>query len=276
MTYGPEYFEAIPAGPGVHRLIANTCKVIDFEIVELTDGSDHRFATEQREHGIVVLTGTVDVAVDDQEFAVVGGRVSVFDQKPSMVYAPCDSAVRIIARGPAEVALCSAVASTRFEPYLVGPGDVASGTWGTHNTTRNYDFTLDANRPSERLYVAEVTVTSGNWATYPPHKHEVDDPDGGELSQEEMYYYRTEPATGFGFCAVYGGRVGSDFAFVVRDRTILKIPYGYHVVTAAPGYRVWYLALYAGNGKGAKPRIDPDHAWYRNAEVVLAQAGRGL
>ncbi|MFC7404387.1 5-deoxy-glucuronate isomerase [Georgenia alba] len=267
--YGQEYFEDIGTSAGVNTLRANTCRLIDFALVVLQDGEAHRFETASREFGIVVLTGTVDVAVGSRVFSGVGGRSSVFAAPPSMVYAPCGAEVTVTASGDAEVALCSAPSESDLEPYLVGPDDVTRGTWGQHNTTRDYAFTIDATRPSERLYVAEVTVSSGNWATYPPHKHEDDAPERGELFQEEMYYYRVSPATGFGFCGLYGGKVGSDYAFVVRDRTMLKMPHGYHVVTAAPGYKVWYLALFAGNSKGAAPQTDPDHAWYHNVETVL-------
>lgn len=265
---GP-YFEAVGTAPGVNGLTENTCRLLDFELVVLDAAGSHRFDTGEREYGIVVLTGTVSITVGATEFAGVGGRSDVFAGKPSMVYAPGGASVTIVADGPAEIALCSAPGGPAIDPYLVGPGDVSSGTWGTFNTSRTYDFLVDASRPSDRLFVAEVTVSSGNWATFPPHRHEIDDPATGELFQEEMYFYRVAPSTGFGLAALYGDRVGGDNAFVVRHNTIHKMPFGYHTVTAAPGYRVWYLALFAGNAKAASPLTDPDHAWYHQAEVAM-------
>jgi 5-deoxy-glucuronate isomerase len=263
------YFESVATETGANTLRDNPCRLLDFELVVLEPSEEFRFCTADREYALVVLTGTVTVAVDDREFAGLGGRMDVFSAKPSMVYAPPKSEVTIAAPEAAEVALASAPGATAIEAYAVLPDQVRSGTWGTFNTARDYDFLIDAQRPSERLFVAEVTVASGNWATYPPHRHEIDDPGTGERFQEEMYFYRVAPTTGFGFAALYGGRVGGDNAFIVRNNTIHKMPAGYHTVAAAPGYRIWYLAIFAGNSKQASPLTDPDHAWYHQAEVAI-------
>lgn len=265
----PPFFEAVATGEGVHGLRENPFQVLDFELVVLRQGSEHSFTQPDRETAVVVLTGTVDVRAGQQDFMAVGGRSSVFSGAPSMVYAPRGHAVRVTCPdGPAEIALCSAPSSTDLSPYRVDPDAVTSGAWGRFNTERHYNFLIDDRRPSDRLYLAEVTVTSGNWATYPPHKHERDG-DDGEVFQEEMYYYRVDPQDGFGLCALYGGKVGHDEAFVIRNSTAHKMPYGYHTLTAAPGYRVWYLALYAGDAKAAGPSVDPAHRWYLRAETVL-------
>jgi 5-deoxy-glucuronate isomerase len=271
-----KYFERMELGPGVNRLAENSCPLLDFEMLVLRPGDRHEFATADREYAVVGLSGIVAVEVGGQEFTGVGGRVDVFTGKPSMVYAPAGNDVTITAEGGAEVALCSAPGDPTLSAYVVRPADVVRGTWGVHNTTRHHEFLIDAARPSARLFVAEVTVASGNWATYPPHRHEVDDPVTGELLQEEMYFYRVAPRTGFGLCALYGERVGGDNAFVVRHDTVHKMPAGYHVVTAAPGYRVWYLAFFAGNAKAASPLDDPHHTWYRQAEVALAAMGEQI
>ncbi|WP_116949185.1 5-deoxy-glucuronate isomerase [Jiangella endophytica] len=270
------YFERLEARPGVTTLAHNTCRVLDFTLITLRPGEQHHFATTDREYAVVVLTGTASLEVGDRTFADVGGRSDVFAGKPSMVYAPCGQDVTITTAVGTELALCSAPSATVIEPYVVAPDDVHSGTWGVFNTTRDYDFLLDASRPSERLFVAEVTVASGNWATYPPHRHEVDDPETGEVFQEEMYFYRVQPSTGFGLAALYGDRVGGDNAFIVRHNTIHKMPAGYHTVTAAPGYRVWYLALFAGDRKQAGPLTDADHAWYHQAETTIGHLRRTI
>ncbi len=41
---------------------------------------------------------------------------------------------------------------------------------------------------------------------------------------------------------------------MIRHNSIQKMPAGYHTLAAAPGYRLWYLALYAGNTKS--PALD--------------------
>lgn len=275
-SYGKQYFEEVSAQPGINTLAHNSCKLLNFELAVLNAGEQHTFQTNDREYGLVVLTGTVDILVNEQRFEKVGSRATVFAGPPASVYAPCGAAVTITATNRAEVALCSAPSQMETAPYLVKPEEVTHGKWGQFNTSRTFDFMINQTRPSERLHIAEVTVVSGNWATYPPHKHEDNLPEKGEVFQEEMYYYRVDPADGFGMCALYGGKIEDDYAFVIRNNTIQKMPFGYHTLTAAPGYKVWYLALIAGDTKAASPVPDPHHAWYSRTELVLDNITKNL
>lgn len=274
--YGKPYFEALTRAPGVNRLQYNTCALLDFQLVLLAPKESHVVPTEGREVGIVVLTGKVDIAVGDQRYDNLGGRRTVFEGPPTMVYAPPGATVTITSIGAAEVAIASCPATGGVEPYRVGPGDCLQGSWGNFNTVRTYNYMINAHRPSERLHLAEVTVESGNWATYPPHKHDETRPDVGEIFQEEMYYYRVDQPGGFGFCASYGGKADGDYAFMIRDNTVHKMPDGYHTLCAAPGYKVWYLALIAGHDKGHAVFVDPDHAWYNKTETALRNVSRNL
>lgn len=275
-NYGQSYFEPVPTDPGTNGLRHNTCQVLDFQLLVLEMGQAHHFDTTGREFGIVVLTGRVDITVDGQPFESVGGRKTVFDGPPSMVYAPADAAVAISAQSDCQVALCSSPSNTKFPAYRVDADECFQGSWGHYNTTRTFNYLINGKRPSERLHLAEVTVESGNWATYPPHKHDESRPELGEIFQEEMYYYRVDQPGGFGFCASYGGGADDDYAFMVRDNTIHKMPNGYHTVCAAPGYKVWYLALIAGHDKGHAVFVDPDHSWYFKAETALSNVSRNL
>ena len=47
--------------------------------------------------------------------------------------------------------------------------------------------------PAESLLVTEVVTPAGHWSSYPPHKHDVDDPPR-ETYLEETYYHRLRPA----------------------------------------------------------------------------------
>ena len=267
--YGDEFFETLSLQMGLTGLQKNPCRLLDFNVLTLGMNESHSFETGGREYALVVLTGIVDVLVNGLPFDKVGGRASVFSGPPSMVYAPSGSAVKLVALGKVEVALCSCPSQSAIPPYRLDAKDVISGKWGRYNTSRTYDYLLNASRPSERLHIAEVTVISGNWATYPPHKHEKNEPENGEIFQEEMYYYRVDPAEGFGLAALYGGLVEKDYAFIIRNNTIQKMPYGYHTLTAAPGYRLWYLALIAGDGKTAQPLADPAHSWFTRTDIFL-------
>ena len=82
--------------------------------------------------------------------------------------------------------------------------------------------------------VGETFTPSGNWSTYPPHKHQVDDLPR-EAYHEEMYYFKVNPADGFGICHYYNEE-GEEENFTVRDNSIHMLPRGYHTVVSAPAH----------------------------------------
>ncbi len=259
--YGQAYFETLGEAAGLNKPEFNTCRIIDFAQLVLNPGERHVLSTGDREYGIVLFTGTADIMVDGTSFPGIGRRESVFLSLPSGVYAGCGSEVVIEAKSSLVAGLASAISTTPIPPYSTTPENCQNGHWGEGNTTRHFRYLIGKDCPSERLWLAEVVVRDGRWATYPPHKHE-DVP--GDLFQEEMYFYKVEPQTGFGFCALFGGEVGGDHAFMVRHNTLHKMPFGYHTVAAAPGHQVYYLAVYAGRDKGHRPSPHPDFVDYYN------------
>lgn len=263
--YGQPYFEAVDNQPGINSLKHNTCQVIDFKLLVLKAGETYEMETGDRECGFDVLTGMATFEANGKTFENLGGRKSVFDGPPSMFYAGCQTKVIVKAVDDVEIGIGSCPSKTPIEPYTVLPEESLTGQWGEGNVTRHYRYMVNADKPSERLWFTEVFVQDGRWATYPPHKHERVP---GDLFQEEMYFYKVEPEQGFGFCGQFEGEVGSDYAFVIRNNTIHKMPHGYHTVTAAPGYKVFYLAIYAGDNKEHRPSPHPEHVNYKENKML--------
>ena len=111
--------------------------------------------------------------------------------------------------------------------------------------------------------VGETLNPPGGWSSYPPHKHDVDDPPR-EAIYEEVYFFRIQPEGGFGIQRVYERREGADAlneVLVVEDGDTVIIPRGYHPVVAAPGYQLSYVWALRGEGRryGAWSD-DPAHA----------------
>jgi 5-deoxy-glucuronate isomerase len=260
VNYGGRFFEQLSDEPGMNSIKENPFTVLDFGLLVLEAGGSHRFQTDTREYAIDILSGTATIKVGKTTFSSIGGRSSVFAGPPTLVYAGHSEDVTVHAESACEIALGSAPSSTAIEPYLVTPQQVRSGHWGENTTRRYFDYMIDQSKPSERIAIAEVTVSNGNWATYPPHKHE--EGGAGEAFQEELYFYKVQPEQGFGFCAQFGGQMPEDFAFPITNNTAHKQPFGYHTVAAAPGYSVCYVAVYAGHDKTHKTAPHPDHAWY--------------
>ena len=155
----------------------------------------------------VILGGKATFSINGTTFEKVGGRPSVFILKFHSVYIPSGADFSIKAEGTVEIALPSAPSDEKIEPYVIAPDRVANGIWGGANFKRYFHqiLTLAAqpDLPARRLIVGETFTPSGNWSTYPPHKHQVDNLPQ-EAFHEEMYYFRVSyPTDGFGICVYY-------------------------------------------------------------------------
>jgi 5-deoxy-glucuronate isomerase len=122
--------------------------------------------------------------------------------------------------------------------------------------------------PAQRLIVGETLVPSGNWSTYPPHKHEVDDLPR-EAFHEELYYFRVDLPGGFGHARHYSLERGYDTTYAVQDSTILMLPHGYHTTCSAPGYTNYFLWMLAGEHRTQAVAFDPNHAWVQKTIGLL-------
>lgn len=242
-------FSSVSAENGLNSLPSNPCNLLNFQLLNLNDGQSHSLSSGDREIVAVLLGGKADFSVGTHTFSGVGDRASVFDGKPYSVYIPCNSDVTITGLGPVDIALCSAPSDLETDPYVIAPSSVTTGTWGKLNFTRGFHQILTAtgqpDLPARRLIVGETFTPSGNWSTYPAHKHEVDNlPE--EAFHEEMYFFRITPEDGFGITRFYHN---DDDAvnYTVRNNTILMMPDGYHTYVGAPGFSSYYLWFLAGD-----------------------------
>jgi 5-deoxy-glucuronate isomerase len=216
--------------------------------------------TGAEETALVLLSGVCAVSGDGFSFEL-GPRSNVFEQLPWTVYLPRDTAYRI--EGDAELAIASAPVERRLEPVLQRPEAVDLEIRGAANVTRQINNMIQPGFPAERLLVVEVLTPSGNWSSYPPHKHDEDRfPD--EVKLEEVYYYRAPSTRAFGFQRLYSPVRGFDETWTVRHGDLVLVPYGYHPFTAAPGYDFYYLNALAGDHHSMANTDDPELAWIRD------------
>jgi 5-deoxy-glucuronate isomerase len=229
----------------------------------LAQGEIWEYATGPDEVALVPLGGTCTVTAGDQAWSI-GGRASVFAGQPRALYVPRDSRLLVTADTDLELAVGGARADSRHEPVLIQPEDVAVEIRGAGNAARQINHIIKPEFPADRLLVVEVFTPSGNWSSYPPHKHDVSDLPR-EANLEEIYYYRIEPSDGFAFQRLYtpDGRI--DEAYIIRDGDLLLVPAGYHVFAVAHGYTGYYLNILAGNEsvRTMQPADDPAYAWVR-------------
>ena len=234
---------------------------LELALIQPAPGTPVEAVSPGRESLLVILGGRCSIAVGDAPaWNRLGGRDSVFDGAATSVYVPSGVPYRITAGGQAEIAVLRAPADTGGEPYVISPSEVAVASRGDGAWHRTVHTILDESRPAQRLVVGETFNEPGAWSSYPPHKHDRHDPPR-EARFQEVYHFRLAPQAGFGIQRLYSPEAGLDVTFVVEDGDTVLIPFGYHPVVAAPGYRLYYLWALAGEGRRLLMQEDPAHAW---------------
>jgi 5-deoxy-glucuronate isomerase len=219
------------------------------------------------EIALVVLAGGCSVRAEGRRWELEG-RPSVFQGKPWALYLPRDTAYEVDADDTTEVAILGALCEERREPVLIRPEDVEVEVRGAGNATRQINHIVKPSFPAERLLVVEAFTPSGNWSSYPPHKHDEDNLPH-EAALEETYYFRTSAPPGFALQRLYSPRHGVDVTETVRDGDLLLVPFGYHTTAAAHGYDLYYLNGLAGDHRSMAAADDPAYAWIRDAWADL-------
>jgi 5-deoxy-glucuronate isomerase len=236
---------------------------VGFRAVRLTTGENETVQTGDRELCLVVLTGTVEVKVDDQVFSHLGSRDSVFDDvSPASVYVPAGKTVTIRAERNAEIALCTAPSGDKNNAVrVIDPASMRRSVRGKGTNTRYICDILPHDDPSAaHLLVVEVVTPASHSSSYPPHKHDVEQPPT-ETLLEETYYHRLNPPQGFAFQRVYTDDRSLDEACAVENHDVVMVPRGYHPVTAPHGYDLYYLNVMAGPNRFWVFKNDPAHEW---------------
>jgi 5-deoxy-glucuronate isomerase len=234
---------------------------VGFEVLTLTGGVTAARDSGDREVCVVVIAGTVSVSSRHGEWADLGGRSDPWSGPPDGAYLPPQTSFSVAGEDGAEVALCWAPAPRgggRARPLSGSEIDVETRGHGAQE--RTIHPILMADREAESLLVCEVLTPGGHWSSYPPHKHDRDDPPR-ETLLEETYYHRISPARGFGLQRVYSDDRSLDETLSFGDRDCVLVPRGYHTVSAPPGYDLYYLNVMAGPIRQWAVANDPDHEW---------------
>lgn len=236
---------------------------ISLRVQRIAAGNAWNSFAERDEVCLVPLSGTCTVEYEGQSWTI-GGRSSVFAGKPHALYLPVGSKFRVTAQDDTELAMTGARATEKFPPKVIRPDDVDVEIRGAGNASRQINHIIKPDFPADKLLVVEVFTPSGNWSSYPPHKHDVSDMPR-EADLEEIYYYRIDPPDGFGLQRLYTADGSIDQAYIIKDGDLLLVPEGYHVFAVAQGYTGYYLNVLAGNEseRTMQPSDDPAYAWVR-------------
>ncbi|WP_027724812.1 5-deoxy-glucuronate isomerase [Tuberibacillus calidus] len=233
--------------------------------ISLKKGGEFQGHTGGYETVLVILTGTASVSCKDKSWSGLGGRKTVFDGKGTAIYVPCQTEYKVVAESDVHIAVCKAKAEQKFEPFVVKPDDVIVNHRGKESWTREvHDLIPDSlENKVQRIILGETFNEAGKWSSYPPHKHDVENPPE-EVYLEEIYYYQLDPEQGFGVQMHYTEDGEIDDAFIVRHGDSFAINKGYHPVVAAGGYKLYYLWFLAGkSNRVLNPKDEEKHLWLK-------------
>jgi 5-deoxy-glucuronate isomerase len=249
-------------------------RFLSFRVEALAPGQTVELDTGDTEVAIVPLSGSGSFTFGGRTQGVT--RQDVFTEKPPVLYLPPRTAYSIGADEAFEVAIGAAPATGLHPARLYAPDELPSFVRGGANVTRGVTATLDPTFPSERLIAYEILTPSGNWSSFPPHRH-----DGrlGTSYHEETYYFRLSPRDGFAIERLYTRDTELDVSIAAADGDLVLVHEGYHTVATAPGTNAYYLNFLAGETKPVVQLNDPAYAWIvedwpgRPIEIPLDSAG---
>lgn len=238
-------------------------KYIDFRVIRMRAAQSLAARTDSNEVALVIIAGTISVESSLDSWNGIGNRPDPFSGPPVALYLPPQTEYEIRAVSDVELAICAAPSrDDRKAARVIAPAPDCEYTRGKGNSERRIRNILMGEDEASSLFLTEVITLPGNWSSYPPHKHDEDNPPF-ESALEELYYYRAKPANGFAFQRVYSANGDLDQTLTAHDGDVVLVPRGYHVCAAAAEYWIYYLNVMAGPKHVYRMTFDPAHAWIK-------------
>ena len=256
-----------PAVDGaIHRIAPADAgwRYVSFAVHRLVDGERIARSGDDQEVLVIIVEGTASVRAGAARLGAVGNRETVFEKPPAgvVLVAPGQD-VEVVAEGRVLLAIAAAPGGEIRRTAVIDPDEVLVETRGEGSSERTIKNLLPPGTEAGRLIAVEAYTPGGHWSSYPPHKHDTDDPPR-ESQLEELYFYRFARPAGFAVQRVYTPDRSLDETMTAVDGDVILVPRGYHVVGAASGYDCWYLNIMAGPTRVWNFTIDPDHQWLMN------------
>ncbi|MBI2925298.1 MAG: 5-deoxy-glucuronate isomerase [Verrucomicrobia bacterium] len=255
-----EYVRVTPESAGWEHL--------SFAARRMKQGERWSHSIGENEYGLVVLGGVCAVESSRGRWSRIGRRPDVFHGMPYALYLPRDTQFTVIALSTElDIAYGWCPAEGEHPPRLVTPEQVEIEIRGGGNATRQINSLIPPGFDCHRLIAVEVYTPSGNWSSYPPHKHDVHRVDATgriiEADLEEIYFYKIDRPEGYAIQRVYTADRRLDEVMVARNNDVVLVPEGYHPVASAHGYTSYYLNFLAGSVQSLANSDDPEHAWIK-------------
>lgn len=211
---------------------------------------------------LVLVEGRARITAAGRDWGELGDRLDVFEKTPPhCLYLPDGSDWQAEALTPLTLAVCLAPGKGGHAARRIGPEGIALTQRGQGANTRFINnIAMENEDYCDSLLVTEVFTPSGNWSSYPPHRHDEDDfPRMTYL--EETYYHRLNPAQGYGIQRVFTQDGSLDETMAVANHDVVLVPRGHHPCGVPYGYEMYYLNVMAGPIRKWRYENHPDHDW---------------
>ncbi len=243
---------------------------LNMEARVLKKGDTWSGDTGQNEYIFVLMGGNFSAKTSEGNWQTIHGRKDVFSGLLHGLYLSTNTTFTITAESDLlDLSCCWCQSDQKFPAQFITPEDVVKMEIeyrGGDNASRQINRILPPGSKCHRLVCVEVYTPSGNWSSFPAHKHDTRkiDPVSGRLQEaelEEIYFYKIDKPQGFALQKVYTDDRSLDEIAEAHSNDVVLIPRGYHPVIAGHGYNAYYLNFLAGSDQSLASTDDPDHKW---------------
>ena len=239
---------------------------LNFNARILKKGQVWKGFTGENEYGIILLSGDYSVKTDQGKWKTKNGRKHVFDGIAHTLYLSRNTKFELTAESEIlDIALGWCETTEDHPAQFKEPTKSVIEIRGGDNATRQINSLIEPGFDCQRLVSVEVYTPSGNWSSFPAHKHDerILDNDGNllEARLEETYFYKTDKPQGYAIQQIYTGDRSLDEIAVAKNNDVVMVPKGYHPVVAGHGYNIYYLNFLTGSDQSLANTNDPDHEW---------------
>jgi 5-deoxy-glucuronate isomerase len=244
-------------------------KHLNFKAKKIKKDGKWFYNTKNNEICIVLLGGKFSISSKWGNWETENSRKNVFSGLPHAVYFPPATEFELTALSDeVDFAFGYTEAKNIFEGFFITPEMVKNfgiELRGGDNASRQINSILPPGSACSKLVCVEVFTPSGNWSSFPAHKHDERKVDAeGKLKEaelEEVYFYKFDKSQGFALQKIYTGDRSLNEIAEAHNNDVVLIPKGYHPVSAGHGYNVYYLNFLAGSDQSLANTDDPDHKW---------------
>ena len=242
---------------------------LNFAAKRMSGGKKWNYNTNENEFCVVLLGGEFSISSKWGKWKTKYARKDVFSGLPHAAYLPPHTEFILTAESETvDFAFGFTKGDDRYKGFFITPKDVQNygiEFRGGDNASRQINSILPPGTACHKLVCVEVYTPSGNWSSFPAHKHDERKLDKKgrllEAKLEEIYFYKFDKPQGFAFQKIYTGDRSLNEIAEPHNNDVVMVPKGYHPVSAGLGYNTYYLNFLAGSDQSLANSDDPDHKW---------------